>query len=150
MSLFNNSKDKDTKAKRYGEPCEGKINPQTNELPQTPYKPETEVNPEATGAPKADTRDGRLTKITIESPDGTTKVIEAHGVAMTCLRDLGDKYEGAVAVFGMLSPKEMIELWMQAKHKLVPELEETAIKNAAEKYSIKDLMGALKSVLEDM
>lgn len=128
MSIFS-SKDKDLKAKIYGEPCEGTINPD---------------------AVKADTRDDRLTKITIESPDGTTKVIEAHGVAMTCLRDLGNKYEGAVAVFGMLSPKEMIELWMQAKHKLVPELEETAIRNAADKYSIKDLMGALKSVLEDM
>ena len=136
MSIFN-SKDKNT----CGKSCQGEINARTTDIPQTPYGEE---------APKADTRDGRLTKITIESPDGTTKVLEVHGVAMTCIRDLGNKYEGAVAVFGMLSPKEMIELWMQAKHKLVPELEETAIKNAADKYSIKDLMGALKSVLEDM
>lgn len=141
MSLFNNSKDKDTKAKVCSEPCEGCPNTRTSELPQIPYGEE---------APKVDTRDGRLTKITIESPNGDIQVLEVHGVAMTTIKDLGDKYEGAVAVFGTLSPKEMIELWMQTKHKLVPELEETAIKNAADKYSIKDLMGALKSVLEDM
>lgn len=129
MSLFNNSKDKTLKAKMYGEPCECAINPD---------------------AATSEAKDGRLTKITIESPDGSVKVLEVHGVAMTTLKDLGDKYEGSVAVFGMLSPKEVIELWLQAKHKLVPELEETAVKNAAEKYSIKDLMGALKGILEDM
>jgi hypothetical protein len=132
MSIFN-SKDKDLKAKVCSEPCEGCPNTRTSDIPQKTSIPET--------------RDGRLTKITIEHPDGKVNVIEAHGFAISGIRDLGDKYEGSVGIFGTVNTAEMMELHDQVKDKLLTEIEKALVKRAAEKYSLNDLVSALAKAL---
>ena len=146
MSLFNNSKDKDTKAKVCNEPCEGCPNTRTTELPQTPYNPEETTGEPMTVDSRAEFNKNRLTKITIESPNGDTQVLEVHGVAMTTIKDIGDRYEASVGVIGTLNPKEQVELFEQAKHQLVPQLEELIIKHFAENSSLKDMVNVLRDV----
>lgn len=108
-------------------------------------------NAENTEAKNAET-ENRLTKITIESPKGDSTTLEVHGAAMATVKGIGgNKYQGGIVMVGLMSLKELTELYKQVKYMLVSDLEGAIAEHAeeaADAYSLKDLMEALDKALD--
>ena len=95
----------------------------------------------------------RLTKITIEFPDGDTETMMVTGVALATVKDLGNgECEGSSCVFGEMSKADLVQLFRNVYERLVPDLTETCLKEYKPKakcYSVADLSRVLSKLLED-
>lgn len=88
-------------------------------------------------------------KITIEVPGEETKVIECHGVALTTLEDLGDKYNAGAAVIGKMCVNDLEILKHTAENELIESID-SSIESCMKKSlnSARDTFGGfLRSLL---
>ena len=85
-----------------------------------------------------------MVKITIEMPNCEPQVMECHGVALTTLEDVGEKYNASVAVVGNMSIADLRHL----KNNIENELAE-AVDNSIEECLVKHGCCCGKNILRD-
>jgi hypothetical protein len=85
-----------------------------------------------------------MMKITIETPEHETRVIECHGIAAATIEDNGDKYSFGTLVCGNMSIKDLLALDEHVKDELVSVLEKQIIAHSEPRDILKALLGVLK------
>lgn len=93
-------------------------------------------------------------KITIEVPNREPQVIECHGVALTTLEDLGDKYSMGAAVIGDMCINDLRALKDNAENELTEAIDESLSEcmnksMSRGKNTLKDFLSGLLDLLSD-
>lgn len=86
-----------------------------------------------------------MMKITIEMPNGDTRVVECHGIVATTLEDKGGLYNCGTLICGKLNIKDLIALHENVGNELISTIEKQII--AHTKPS--DLLEAMLNILKE-